>query len=190
MTSLCGFNPSTPPIPIGQKAVADGVATLDSGGKIPASQIPSSITVDSLVTAQRWIYEKEFGILNVPVGVTNLNYSFAPGTPISFVPELAGKISTFRISMDFDPAYTAWTLGTATFGIVKSGFVVFMSSAFTKAAFDAAAGSFFFIKSVDLAVDIDFVAGDELSCEIATSGSWNGTGIELHMIQHGFYDNT
>lgn len=149
------------------------------------------IALNSIKTTQRWIYEKEFILVNVPANqVSNLTYSTVAGFPISFITNIKGNLSVLRISLDKTSEYDNWTNGTMTFGIVHNGGVVFTSSAFTKAAFDAAAGSFVFVKSITLAVDIDFAAGDELSCEISTSAPFNGTSIDMHMIQHGFYDNT
>lgn len=146
---------------------------------------------DEMVTAQRWVFEKYFAYNNIPANATtDLSFNNIAQHTRAFTTDKKGNVNRIHIVMEPDASYTAWTTGTAQFVFLLDGVAQHTTTAFTKAAFNGIATGILNKTVKQVGLDIDFAAGDEVSCQVITSATYNGTGIEMHMNLFGFYDNT
>ncbi len=145
---------------------------------------------NEIKTTERWVFEKYFAFNNPPANNTiNLSFNNTGGFPRAFTTDKKGNVNRINVAFDFDSAYTAWGAGTVQFIFFLDGVAQLTTATFTKVQFDAAATGIA-NKTVEITgLDIDFVSGQELTCQMITSVSFNGTGIDMHMMLFGFYNN-
>ncbi|KKN72949.1 hypothetical protein LCGC14_0405030 [marine sediment metagenome] len=146
---------------------------------------------NEMKTTERWVFEKYFGWNNVPANIALfLSFNNSSGFPRAFTPDKKGNVNRFNVSVENDAAYGDWTTGTVQFQFNINSVAQHTTATFTKAQYDAAATGILGKNIKVTGLDVDFLVEDEVSFQVITSATFNGIGIDLHVMLFGFYDNT